>query len=227
MKITNKKYNLQYISQGATPVEHLQNIGKVCEAGCRWVQLRLKEVSLVTYLETAQKAREICDQYGAIFIVNDNVGIAAESKADGVHLGLNDSSIEEARKTLGENAIIGGTANTIENCLQHVKDGADYIGLGPFRFTETKKKLSPILGTAGYKKILEELKNKKIETPIIAIGGITVADIPELLQTGISGIAVSGMLTQIPEDDLEEQIAGIQTTFRSHTRDLKPETQNH
>ncbi len=216
--MNNNKYSLQYISQGSTSFEHIQNIGKVCEAGCRWVQLRLKDVSALEHLETAQKVRAICDQYGAVFIVNDSIGIAAESKADGVHLGLDDANPKEARKILGENAIIGGTANRIEHCLQHVADGVDYIGLGPFRFTETKKKLSPTLGVSGYHDILDDLRTREITIPIIAIGGITVTDIATILQTGVSGIAVSGILSQTAENDLEELINEIMTIARSQRR---------
>lgn len=205
----NTSLQLQYISQGATPLEHLQNIGNVCEAGCRWVQLRLKHVSILEYVETAKKCREICDQYGAVFMINDSIGVAAESKADGVHLGLEDESPIAARQQLGTNAIIGATANTLEHCLQHHTAGVDYIGLGPFQFTKTKEKLSPILGVAGYKKIMEALSQLGHQIPIIAIGGIEIEDISGIKATGVSGIAVSGLLTHGAEDDLEEQIEMI------------------
>ena len=203
------KYALQYISQGDTPQKHLQHIGKVCEAGCRWVQLRLKNVSALEYLETAQKARTICDQYGAVLIINDNIGVAGESGADGVHLGLSDTNPKAARVQLGDKAIIGGTANTLEDCLQHIADGVDYIGLGPYRFTETKKNLSPILGIQGYQEISNELKNRKQTIPVVAIGGILTTDVTRLFETGISGIAVSGLLTQEKENNLEELIEMI------------------
>jgi len=198
---------LQYISQGNTPKEHLQNIGEVCEAGCRWVQLRLKDVDLAVYLETAIKCREICDQYGAIMIINDQVSIAKASLADGVHLGLGDMNPADARTILGENSIIGGTANTIQDCVQQADAGVDYIGLGPYRHTITKKKLSPILGLEGYRTIVSELQNKGIRIPVIAIGGIQSEDIEQIVATGIEGIAVSGMLTE--NEDLEEKIKEI------------------
>lgn len=200
---------LQYISQGKTISEHLANIEAVCKAGGRWVQLRLKNVSLMEYLTAAKKCREICDDYGAIFIVNDNVGIAAESGADGVHVGLTDTNPAEARKQLGANAIVGGTANTIEDCVQHIKDGVDYIGLGPLRFTTTKHKLSPVLGAEGYTAILKSLAEKGYQTPVIAIGGITLEDIEALSQTGISGIAVSGLLTGVSNEELEKRISTL------------------
>jgi len=160
-------------------------------------------------VETAKKCREICDQYGAVFIVNDSIGVAAESKADGVHLGLGDASPIAARQQLGANAIIGATANTLEHCLQHVAADVDYIGLGPFQFTKTKEKLSPILGVAGYKKIMDALSPLGHQIPIIAIGGIEIEDILGIKATGVSGIAVSGLLTHGAEDDLEAQIEMI------------------
>lgn len=199
--------SLQYISQGNSPQEHLQHIGEVCEAGVRWVQLRLKNVDPATILNTALKCREICDQYSAIMIVNDSVSIAQASQADGVHLGLNDMNPKEARNILGPNFIIGGTANTLQNCIQHKNDGVDYIGLGPFRYTTTKEKLSPVLGIEGYKSIISELGVQKIEIPVVAIGGIVEEDIKGIMETGISGIAVSGMLTK--QEQLEEKVHNL------------------
>ncbi|KAA1243769.1 thiamine phosphate synthase [Aquimarina sp. RZ0] len=201
------KENLQYISQGNSPQEHLQHIGEVCEAGGRWIQLRLKDVDMATSLNTAIKCREICDQYGAIMVINDNVGIAKASQADGVHLGLNDMNPKEAREILGDNFIIGGTANTLDDCISHIKDGVDYIGLGPFRYTTTKEKLSPLLGAEGYRQITTALKNAKSEVPIVAIGGIRLEDISDIFEAGANSIAVSGMLTD--QIDLEERIAYI------------------
>ncbi|WP_378179397.1 thiamine phosphate synthase [Aquimarina sp. SS2-1] len=196
---------LQYISQGTSPQEHLQHIGEACKAGVRWVQLRIKDMDLATVLNTALKCREICDQYGAIMIVNDSVSIAKASQADGVHLGLEDMNPQEARTILGDNFIIGGTANTLQDCIKHKEDGVDYIGLGPFRHTNTKKKLSPILGLEGYQKIISELNDDNI--PIVAIGGVEQNDISQILATGVNGIAVSGMLTK--QVDLEERIKNI------------------
>ncbi|PKV48413.1 thiamine-phosphate diphosphorylase [Aquimarina sp. MAR_2010_214] len=198
---------LQYISQGRTPQEHLKNIENACKAGCRWIQLRLKDVDMATYLNTALQCRNICDQYDAIMIVNDNVSVTKAVLADGIHLGLSDMNPREARKILGDNFIIGGTANTIENCLQHLEDSVDYIGLGPYKHTVTKKKLSPILGVEGYRNILGQLKNKNLKVPVVAIGGITEKDIEILMQTGVSGIAISGMLTN--QTDLKKKIETI------------------
>lgn len=196
----------QYISQGNTIQEHINNIENACKAGVCWVQLRLKNVSIIDYLSAAKKCRQICNTYGTILIINDNIGIAAESGADGVHLGLSDTNPKEARKQLGISAIIGGTANTLEDCKQHIEDGVDYIGLGPYSFTTTKKKLSPVLENKGYNTIISQLRNEGLNTPVVAIGGIKMEDISKLSETGIDGIAVSGLLTGEPIAILKERV---------------------
>jgi len=184
---------LHYISQGETPSAHLENIQKACASGAELVQLRLKDVEEKVVLETARKAKEITGHFQTRLIINDHYKIAAEVKADGVHLGKSDTCPTVARKALASWQIIGGTANTLEDCQELIAKKVDYIGLGPFRFTKTKDNLSPVLGENGYLTILEELKT---DTPIIAIGGITLNDVLDIMITGVYGIAVSGEITR-------------------------------
>ena len=184
---------LHYISQGETPKEHLENIQKACTYGAELVQLRLKDLSPKKVLKAAEEAREITSHYQTRLIINDYYKIAKEVKADGVHLGKNDTCPTIAKKHLGDYYFVGGTANTIQDCEALIKKNVDYIGLGPFRFTKTKDNLSPIVGYKGYLAILEELKT---DTPIIAIGGITLEDVPEILSTGVHGIAASGEINK-------------------------------
>lgn len=186
---------LQYISQGKTPEDHLHNIKKVCEAGGKWIQLRLKNVEEDKYIEIAEKAKRICDDFDSKLIINDNVSIALNVNADGVHLGKHDMLPAKAREILGADKIIGATANTLNDCIELHNQPVNYIGLGPYRFTATKENLSPVLGLAGYSYILHELKMKDFNLPVIAIGGILEKDISPIVKTGVSGIAVSGMLT--------------------------------
>lgn len=183
---------LQYISQGATTQDHLENIQKACSAGVELVQLRLKNVSEEAFLAAAKEARTITAHFQTRLIINDNYKIAKEVNADGVHLGQTDSDPAEARAYLGNFYMIGGTANTLEECQKLIEKGVNYIGLGPFKFTTTKQNLGPVLGLEGYQAILDELKT---ETPIFAIGGITLDDVTDLMRTGIYGIATSTMLT--------------------------------
>ena len=135
--------------------------------------------------------QELCRQYGATFIIDDHVELVKQIGADGVHLEKLDMPIKEARKKLGKDFIIGGTANTFED-IRNMPDGADYIGCGPFRFTTTKQKLSPILGLDGYHSILTQMHEEGITIPVVAIVGITREDIPSLKALGLSGIALSG-----------------------------------
>jgi thiamine-phosphate pyrophosphorylase len=187
-------HKLQYISQGADGTEHVRNIHRALEAGVQWVQLRLKNTDQKTYILHGLAVRDLCDQYKATFIVNDHPAVALECYADGVHLGLNDMDVKAARQIMGKK-IIGGTANTMNDVIQRYAEKVDYIGLGPFRFTPTKEKLSPLLGIEGYKKIVEEAGRFEKQIPIYAIGGIEGNDVEEIMQTGIHGIAVSGLIT--------------------------------
>jgi len=192
---------LQYISQGETINEQLHNIYQALDSGCQWIQMRFKNQTVAATFSLAEAIKPLCEEYLATFIVNDNLHLTKEINADGVHLGLTDTKIDEARALLGTTKIIGGTANTFDDIENHVKNGADYIGLGPFRFTDTKEKLSPILGLAGYFEIFQKMKKNKITIPVFAIGGITLKDVNPLLETGIYGIAVSGLITESNEKE--------------------------
>lgn len=186
---------LQFISQETETITHLQSIEAACKAGVKWVQLRVKDKEAGEMLELALAARAICNHYGAKLIVNDRPEIARQVGADGVHLGKLDMPVAEAREIVG-NIIIGATANTFEDIAAHAKSGADYIGLGPYRFTATKKNLSPVLGLEGYQRILSACRESDIRVPVVAIGGIEVADIAGLLQAGLHGIAVSSLIAR-------------------------------
>ena len=188
-------HRIQYISQGETVNEQKRNILDALEAGCKMVQLRFKNGSKEDLLDVARQARNWCTQVGAVLIINDSVDLALKVDADGVHLGLEDMSVKEARDWLGYDKIIGGTANTLENVLQRIDEKCDYVGLGPLRFTSTKEKLSPLLGFEGYQRVSKELESRGLSIPIYAIGGIVGNDVELLKKTGIFGIAVSGMIT--------------------------------
>jgi len=187
---------LQYISSGATANEQLMNIQAAIDGGCNWVQLRYKTPQQGEMKILAETAKDICKSYKATFIINDFPDMAALIDADGFHLGLQDMEVRLARELYGKDKIIGGTANTLEDVLQRVEEGCDYIGLGPFRFTTTKEKLSPVLGLEGYDAIMNDLDKRGIRTPIYAIGGIGIDDIASLMNTGVYGIAASGMITR-------------------------------
>lgn len=192
---------IYYISQGKTIKNHLINIENACIAGCRLIQLRLKDVASKEFEEAAVQAKGICVQFGAKLIINDNVQVALAVKADGIHVGKTDMAADEVRM-LAPDLIIGGTANNLEDCLALIDKKVDYIGLGPFRHTNTKQNLSPILGTAGYTEILSKLQELGPKTPIYAIGGILPKDVTEIYKTGVFGLAVSGVMTNKEPEEL-------------------------
>jgi thiamine-phosphate pyrophosphorylase len=194
---------LHYISQAPAEGSHLTAIEKVLQNGGKWIQLRVKEQAEAEVLELALAAGRLCTEYGAKLIVNDYPLVALKAGAYGVHLGLDDMPVPEARTILGHSKCIGGTANTFEDVLRRVEEGVDYIGLGPYRFTTTKRNLSPVLGLEGYREILQQMHQAGITTPVIAIGGIELPDINLLISAGVHGIAVSGLLTR--SNDLNEE----------------------
>lgn len=190
---------IQFISHYSERYSYLDSIRLALEGGCRWIQLRMKDATDDEVRPIAVEAQKLCRAYGAKFIIDDRVALVRELGADGVHLGKNDMPIREARQLLGPDYIIGGTANTFEDAKAHYEASADYIGCGPFRFTTTKQKLAPVLGLDGYRQIIRKMRAANITIPVVAIGGITKDDIPAILQTGITGIALSG--TVLRADD--------------------------
>ncbi|MEN3324061.1 thiamine phosphate synthase [Mariniflexile soesokkakense] len=184
---------LHYISQGNSPKEILENIQKACTSGAELVQFRLKNVSEKKFLNLATEAREITSHFQTRLIINDYHKIAIAVKADGVHLEKTDPCPTVARRHLFSWQIIGGTANTLQDCNTLITKDVDYICLGPFRKTTTEAGLGAALGLNGYTAIIDALKT---ETPIVGFGDITTDDVTYILETGISGVAVSEAITK-------------------------------
>lgn len=194
---------LQFITHQTERYSYLDSARMALEGGCKWIQLRMKETPLDEVERVALELKPLCKQHDALLVLDDHVELTKKLEVDGVHLGKNDKPIAEARRVLGEGFIIGGTANTFDDVKAHYQAGADYIGCGPFRFTTTKKNLSPVLGLEGYRSIIARMEEEGIDLPVVAIGGITYDDIPQLLQTGINGIAMSGSILRA-DDPVEE-----------------------
>lgn len=191
--MNKQNYKLQFITHYNEHYSYIDSARVALEGGCRWLQLRMKQADDVTMEQTALVVQKMCKDYGATFIIDDNVSLVKKIKTDGVHLGKNDMPIAEARKILGEQYVIGGTVNSFEDILHHLEGTApDYFGCGPFRFTTTKEKLAPTLGIEGYKRIVAQMRERDISIPIVAIGGIRKEDIPDILACGLDGIALSG-----------------------------------
>ena len=184
--------SIQFITHQNDCIGYAEGAKMALEGGCKWIQLRMKDATDDEVRSVAAEIQPLCKQNEAIFLLDDRVELVRELHADGVHLGKNDMPVDEARRVLGEEFIIGGTANTFEDIERLARQGADYIGCGPFRFTTTKKNLAPVLGLEGYRDIIEKMHRAGIDIPVVAIGGITASDIDDILATGVKGIAVSG-----------------------------------
>ncbi|MDH6533874.1 thiamine phosphate synthase [Parabacteroides sp. 52] len=207
---------LLFISHQTEKQSYLESIETALKGGCKEIQLRMKDATAEEVEATGKDALKLCQSAGAKLYIDDHVEVCKILKADGVHLGKQDMPVDKARVLLGEGYIIGGTANTWEDIQRLVIMKADYIGLGPFRFTTTKKHLSPILGLEGYRRIVASCRQHAIHLPLFAIGGIRAEDIPALLQTGISGIALSSsILTAADPVEETKKIIHIINTYRS------------
>jgi len=201
--------SLQFITHQTEKYSYLESAYMALEGGCKWIQLRMKEATPDQVKTIALELKPFCKEHEAILIIDDYVELAKELEVDGVHLGKMDMPVAEARKLLGEGFIIGGTANTFEDVQALYVAGADYVGIGPFRFTTTKTNLSPLLGLDGYHSIIQQMKQANILLPTVAIGGIAYEDIPGILATGINGIALSGAILQAqnPVEEMKKILA--------------------
>ncbi len=199
-------YQLQFITHHNDRYSYIDSARIALEGGCRWIQLRMKGTSEAELESAALVVQRMCRDYGATFIIDDNVALAKRIGADGVHLGKNDMPIAEARNILGDGYIIGGTVNTFEDITNLLRaTPPDYFGCGPYRYTTTKQNLAPTLGVEGYRAIIEQMRCHNIDIPIVAIGGITKADIPAIMACGVSGIALSGSILNAQDPVTEMQ----------------------
>jgi thiamine-phosphate pyrophosphorylase len=192
------------ITQNGVPLGHAEQVRRLCAAGVRWVQVRMKDVSREVWLATAREAVAHCRAHGAVCIVNDSVDIALESGADGVHLGRLDLEWREARRRLGPERILGGTVNYDADAQRAVAAGClDYVGVGPLRFTKTKKELAPLRGFDGIRSLVGMLSG----IPAWAIGGVEVADVATLHSLGVAGTAVCSALLR--DDRIDQNVRGF------------------
>ncbi len=185
---------LQFITHPSERYSIAEEVQMALEGGCKWIQLRLKDATDEEFRQTALEIIPMCKENEAFLVFDDRVELAMEMSVHGVHLGKNDMNPLVARETMGAEAIIGCTANTAADIKAFRGWDVDYVGLGPFRHTTTKAKLSPLLGLEGYAAIVKEVRRADILLPIVAIGGITIDDIAPLMATGVNGVAMSGAI---------------------------------
>ena len=161
-----------------------EQVEQALKGGATCIQLREKNLDEKTFLQEAIALKKICHQYAVPLLINDNIKIALESDADGVHVGQGDMPADAVRKLLGENKIIGVTAKTVEQALEAQALGADYLGSGAMFVTSTKTDTFPI----DYE-IFRQIC-KAVTIPVVAIGGITKENMSQLAGLGMSGFAL-------------------------------------
>lgn len=170
-----------WLKPGETLAEVVETLLK---AGVTCVQLREKEAEDAFILQEAQELKALCHRYGVQFLVNDRPDLAQAVGADGVHVGQEDTGLTEARNLLGPNALLGGSAHTVEEALAAQAAGADYLGCGAVFGSGTKHNVSQMP--------LETLTAicQAVDIPVVAIGGVSLDNLPLLADTGIAGVAV-------------------------------------
>ena len=190
---------LQFITNNSEKYSIAEEVQMALEAGCKWIQLRMKDATDEEVKEVALQLIPMCQENDAFLIIDDRVELVNELRVSGVHLGKEDMDPLQARELLGPHAIIGVTANTAEDIIKLKGKDVDYVGVGPFRFTTTKKNLAPEIGLDGYKQIVEQVRAAGVELPLVAIGGITLDDVDAIMATGVQGIAMSGAIINAPD----------------------------
>jgi thiamine-phosphate pyrophosphorylase len=191
MLLEPHKYSVMCITQDGLSLSHEDQAERLCEAGARWIQLRMKNAPPQHWINTACAVVKICREHGAVCIVNDSVDVAIAAAADGVHLGSEDENWREARRRMGRSMLLGGTVNDEKQARRALTTNClDYVGVGPWHFTETKKNLSPVQGPAGVRLLVAMLDG----LPAWIIGGIEPADLPEVRALGAAGVAVASGL---------------------------------
>jgi len=192
--LTNmKKYisKFHYLTQDLPNRSHAEQATIACGNGANWVQYRCMSKPDDELINEITQVAEICDDWGATLIITNHYHLLDKVDAQGVHIEDFDADLVAVRRHIGNDKTLGASSTHIKRLLYVQQLGvADYSGYGPFRHTNTKPNNKPLLGFEGYR----ELQNQPVEIPVIAVGGIQLADVDPLLETGVYGIAVSAAI---------------------------------
>jgi thiamine-phosphate pyrophosphorylase len=167
------------------------------EGGITLFQFREKGTGALTDFrkyELAKELQQVCRERQIPFIINDDIGLAIALNADGVHIGQEDEPIEEVRKKMGTNKIIGVSVHSYDEAITALEGGADYFGIGPVFPTKTKEDAKPSNGT----KLIEELRDRGLTIPIVGIGGINAENAETVIQAGADGVSVITAISHAP-----------------------------
>lgn len=179
----------------------VSQVEKAVKGGATFIQLREKKLNTEEFMSEAKEIQKLCRKYNVPFVINDNVEIAKEIGADGVHVGQEDMASGEVRKILGDGKIIGVSAHNVKEALEAQSNGADYLGVGAAFPTGSKDDVN-VISHDEIKAICEA-----VNIPVIAIGGINIDNISELNGTGICGVAVISAI--FAQDDIENATAKL------------------
>ena len=193
-----KKYieKLHFITHDLPHSSHIEQVQVACEAGAKWIQYRCLSKADDELLADINLIAEICDDWGATLIVTNHIHLKGKADIQGFHIEDINADFIALRKQIGEEFTLGGSANTIEQLIKLADDGADYAGFGPFNISSTKPNDYPLIKTDDYANAIENLKSANKDLPVLAVGGVTIADVPALMTTGIFGIAASSAINQ-------------------------------
>ncbi|MCM1369114.1 MAG: thiamine phosphate synthase [Candidatus Amulumruptor caecigallinarius] len=204
---------LQFITNTDVAVSPAEQIKGVIAGGCRWVQIRMKDASDDEIKKVVEEIKPLCLETETFLILNDRVELAKTLDVGGVHLGKTDMLPSKARMLMGPAAVIGVTANTIEDIKAVRSLDVDYIGMGPYAMTHTKRNLAPVLGLEGIRSLCKEMDQLEINIAHVAVGGIGSDDVVPLMEAGVNGIAVSGAIASA---------ANIEKATREFLNKLQP-----
>jgi len=189
-----KKYisKFHYLTQDMPDRSHAEQTQIACEAGANWIQYRCLSKSDEEMIPEIHQVAAICDDWGATLILTDHYHLLDKVDAQGVHLEDMQADFPAIREIITDEKTLGASANTFADIQRIALSGVvDYVGCGPFAITHTKPNDYPLLGVEGYREIIRQMAELHLELPLLAVGGIKLEDVNELMQTGVYGIAVS------------------------------------
>lgn len=192
-------------------LSHHAQIAQLVAGNAKLVQLREKHLPANEFYREAVRAIKIARENNAKILINDRVDIALAARADGVHLGQDDLPVAEARKILGDNAIIGFSTHTVEQAIAAARLPLDYIAVGPIFATTSKENPDPIVGLDGLRRVRAAIGNK----PLVAIGGITKENLVSVLNAGADSVALISALFA-DANRIGENIEDLFAAIKSH-----------